>query len=177
MPGFTALNMTVEHSTPSSTLTNSISPPEAAEPRRHESPLSSLSSSTEDFPPEFCYNTFSTNAFRQNKKTGEETEEARCQPDATYSGPAPDCQSAVKNRPVSIEELLIPQHSTQFEQRIFPIDRQSDRVDSASSMHVGLQSGARKRKRRFSARTKTGCFTCRKRKKKCDEAKPTCTCL
>ena len=31
-----------------------------------------------------------------------------------------------------------------------------------------------KRKRNFSNRTKTGCHTCRKRKKKCDEGKPEC---
>lgn len=32
----------------------------------------------------------------------------------------------------------------------------------------------KKRKRTFSNRTKTGCHTCRKRKKKCDEGKPHC---
>lgn len=31
-----------------------------------------------------------------------------------------------------------------------------------------------KRKRNFSNRTKTGCMTCRSRKKKCDEGRPTC---
>jgi hypothetical protein len=31
-----------------------------------------------------------------------------------------------------------------------------------------------KRKRQFANRTKTGCGTCRRRKKKCDEAKPEC---
>ncbi len=37
-----------------------------------------------------------------------------------------------------------------------------------------VQSDPKKRKRNFSNRTKTGCLTCRKRKKKCDEAKPEC---
>lgn len=37
-----------------------------------------------------------------------------------------------------------------------------------------LQSDPKKRKRNFSNRTKTGCLTCRKRKKKCDEQKPEC---
>ncbi|RPB28369.1 trimeric LpxA-like protein [Terfezia boudieri ATCC MYA-4762] len=32
-----------------------------------------------------------------------------------------------------------------------------------------------KRKRQFANRTKTGCITCRRRKKKCDEGKPECT--
>lgn len=36
------------------------------------------------------------------------------------------------------------------------------------------QADAKKRKRIFSNRTKTGCMTCRRRKKKCDEAKPEC---
>lgn len=39
-----------------------------------------------------------------------------------------------------------------------------------------IQSDPKKRKRNFSNRTKTGCLTCRKRKKKCDEAKPECEC-
>lgn len=37
-----------------------------------------------------------------------------------------------------------------------------------------IQSDSKKRKRNFSNRTKTGCLTCRKRKKKCDEQKPEC---
>lgn len=36
------------------------------------------------------------------------------------------------------------------------------------------QSDMKKRKRNFSNRTKTGCMTCRRRKKKCDENKPEC---
>lgn len=38
----------------------------------------------------------------------------------------------------------------------------------------GVVQSEKKRKRNFSNRTKTGCLTCRKRKKKCDEAKPEC---
>lgn len=38
-----------------------------------------------------------------------------------------------------------------------------------------IQSDPKKRKRNFSNRTKTGCLTCRKRKKKCDEQKPECS--
>jgi hypothetical protein len=39
---------------------------------------------------------------------------------------------------------------------------------------VQVQSDLKKRKRNFSNRTKTGCMTCRKRKKKCDEGRPDC---
>ncbi|KAF1986675.1 trimeric LpxA-like protein [Aulographum hederae CBS 113979] len=39
---------------------------------------------------------------------------------------------------------------------------------------AGVHVDPKKRKRVFSNRTKTGCQTCRKRKKKCDEAKPEC---
>jgi hypothetical protein len=40
---------------------------------------------------------------------------------------------------------------------------------------MSAQSDPKKRKRNFSNRTKTGCMTCRRRKKKCDESRPECT--
>ncbi|QDS76431.1 hypothetical protein FKW77_004314 [Venturia effusa] len=40
--------------------------------------------------------------------------------------------------------------------------------------NAGVQMDPKKRKRAFTNRTKTGCQTCRRRKKKCDEAKPEC---
>lgn len=40
---------------------------------------------------------------------------------------------------------------------------------------MSIQSDPKKRKRNFSNRTKTGCMTCRRRKKKCDETRPECT--
>lgn len=39
---------------------------------------------------------------------------------------------------------------------------------------MSAQSDPKKRKRNFSNRTKTGCMTCRRRKKKCDETRPEC---
>ncbi|KAK2730538.1 nodulation protein l [Colletotrichum kahawae] len=45
---------------------------------------------------------------------------------------------------------------------------------TGSSRDAILQS-EKKRKRNFSNRTKTGCLTCRRRKKKCDEQKPECS--
>ena len=47
---------------------------------------------------------------------------------------------------------------------------------SAERTSGAIQSGP-KRKRVFSNRTKTGCLTCRKRKKKCDEMHPYCKSL
>jgi len=44
------------------------------------------------------------------------------------------------------------------------------------SAYGQMQADHKKRKRNFSNRTKTGCMTCRKRKKKCDESRPECTC-
>lgn len=41
---------------------------------------------------------------------------------------------------------------------------------------ISVQSDPKKRKRNFSNRTKTGCMTCRRRKKKCDENRPECKC-
>jgi ferric-dicitrate binding protein FerR (iron transport regulator) len=40
--------------------------------------------------------------------------------------------------------------------------------------HTGIRVDPKRRKRVFSNRTKTGCITCRRRKKKCDEGKPEC---
>ncbi|CAK7213991.1 hypothetical protein SBRCBS47491_001988 [Sporothrix bragantina] len=49
---------------------------------------------------------------------------------------------------------------------------------SPSTQKIGpplQQTDPKRRKRNFSNRTKTGCLTCRKRKKKCDETKPECS--
>ena len=51
-----------------------------------------------------------------------------------------------------------------------PTNGQSYDHDSA----VNEANAVRKRKRAFANRTKTGCLTCRKRKKKCDEVRPLC---
>jgi hypothetical protein len=49
-------------------------------------------------------------------------------------------------------------------------------ASSTDANRAGVQQhiDAKKRKRQFANRTKTGCGTCRRRKKKCDEAKPEC---
>lgn len=49
-----------------------------------------------------------------------------------------------------------------------------DQYGSEQRQGSVLQHDPKKRKRNFSNRTKTGCMTCRKRKKKCDEGKPEC---
>jgi hypothetical protein len=48
--------------------------------------------------------------------------------------------------------------------------------NSTDASRAGVQQhlDAKRRKRQFANRTKTGCGTCRRRKKKCDEAKPDC---
>jgi len=46
--------------------------------------------------------------------------------------------------------------------------------DPMTPMQNGIRTTDNKRKRVFSNRTKTGCITCRRRKKKCDEEKPEC---
>lgn len=46
--------------------------------------------------------------------------------------------------------------------------------DRTQMTSVQIQADMKKRKRNFSNRTKTGCMTCRRRKKKCDEQRPEC---
>ncbi|TIA03365.1 trimeric LpxA-like protein [Aureobasidium pullulans] len=52
-------------------------------------------------------------------------------------------------------------------------DMLSDQESEMQNDSVSGRKGPAQR-RRFSQRTKTGCHTCRRRKKKCDEAKPHC---
>jgi hypothetical protein len=49
-----------------------------------------------------------------------------------------------------------------------------DFESATETTRTGAQIDVKKRKRQFANRTKTGCGTCRRRKKKCDEAKPEC---
>ncbi|KAH6875339.1 maltose O-acetyltransferase [Alternaria rosae] len=49
-----------------------------------------------------------------------------------------------------------------------------DMIEETEFTRAGVQVELKKRKRQFANRTKTGCGTCRRRKKKCDEAKPEC---
>ncbi|OCT52728.1 hypothetical protein CLCR_10923 [Cladophialophora carrionii] len=61
--------------------------------------------------------------------------------------------------------------------RTFPKDEQltprQHEAEAQGSAHDRCQNITRpKPKRKFSRRTKTGCLTCRRRKKKCDEARP-----
>ena len=51
---------------------------------------------------------------------------------------------------------------------------EADQERFASDPQSGVTMSGPKRKRNFSNRTKTGCLTCRRRKKKCDEAHPIC---
>ncbi|OBT51284.1 hypothetical protein VE04_08662, partial [Pseudogymnoascus sp. 24MN13] len=51
---------------------------------------------------------------------------------------------------------------------------QNDRGAPYRGEYGQVQVDHKKRKRNFSNRTKTGCMTCRKRKKKCDETRPEC---
>ncbi|KAF2479885.1 hypothetical protein BDY17DRAFT_28021 [Neohortaea acidophila] len=53
-------------------------------------------------------------------------------------------------------------------------DRTSVPAQSDDTPNSGDYMDPKRRKRNFSNRTKTGCHTCRRRKKKCDERKPTC---
>ncbi len=54
--------------------------------------------------------------------------------------------------------------------------QEDGRGASYQGQYGSVQADHKKRKRNFSNRTKTGCMTCRKRKKKCDEARPECEC-
>lgn len=52
--------------------------------------------------------------------------------------------------------------------------RETSSADGYGQDQTGSSQSGNKRKRMFSNRTKTGCKTCRSRKKKCDEGLPSC---
>ncbi|KAI9817649.1 MAG: Maltose acetyltransferase, partial [Phylliscum demangeonii] len=54
------------------------------------------------------------------------------------------------------------------------LPRSSEYGTDRTPTSAAAQAEQRRRKRVFSNRTKTGCLTCRRRKKKCDEVKPEC---
>jgi hypothetical protein len=65
---------------------------------------------------------------------------------------------------------MAPPHASMSELNGFEPGSSADR-NLPGVQHID----PKKRKRQFANRTKTGCGTCRRRKKKCDEAKPECT--
>ena len=71
-----------------------------------------------------------------------------------------------------IDHSDYPQTSPDGEDRSMPL--YSGQYTPEQRRDGVIQSDPKKRKRNFSNRTKTGCLTCRKRKKKCDENKPEC---
>ncbi|KAF2117859.1 hypothetical protein BDV96DRAFT_405120 [Lophiotrema nucula] len=55
-----------------------------------------------------------------------------------------------------------------------PDTQDSMELSTIETTRAGAQVDPKRRKRQFANRTKTGCGTCRRRKKKCDEGKPEC---
>jgi hypothetical protein len=82
----------------------------------------------------------------------------------------------------AVPELQIPQPLPQTPMMGDDDDDDRDSLRGIQSPHphvhrdpmTGVQVDQKRRKRVFSNRTKTGCLTCRRRKKKCDEGKPEC---
>lgn len=163
--------MPVENSPPTATLASVTPPSDVAEPSHHVSTPQSPPSTT-DVPKAYFRNTFPKNG-DCNNETRDENKETEGQPNTACSAATLQSRPTTRIRPASIEELLTPQESTRSEQSVFYLNSQATEDDSASTIHAGLHPGAKKRQRGFT-RTKTGCLTCRKRKKKCDETKPIC---
>ncbi|KAL2411301.1 hypothetical protein ABEF91_002034 [Exophiala dermatitidis] len=74
------------------------------------------------------------------------------------------------NRPTTAETRL----AEALQQETDGQEGQRGSWDTEHSTNGETNAGGPKRKRNFSNRTKTGCLTCRARKKKCDEQHPTC---
>ncbi|KAI5778302.1 hypothetical protein EDC01DRAFT_622896 [Geopyxis carbonaria] len=64
--------------------------------------------------------------------------------------------------------------SSAAEEQRYHNDSMLQRPGGNDASPLSNQADPKRRKRVFSNRTKTGCITCRRRKKKCDEGKPEC---
>ncbi|KAI9750527.1 MAG: hypothetical protein M4579_006435 [Chaenotheca gracillima] len=118
-------------------------------------------------------------------------------PTASYYGQP----SQSTRQPYEPPRSTTPTHGSHSEMQLAEaLQRESENMDAASRQRLGtspedddshghlgsgdfdpnqtpnssVQVDHRRRKRVFSNRTKTGCMTCRRRKKKCDEQKPEC---
>lgn len=91
-------------------------------------------------------------------------------PVATEAVKATSAGYQIASRPMEPAHANIPPMATAHPPIIDPATFES----SNSTARNGVQVDVKKRKRQFANRTKTGCGTCRRRKKKCDEAKPEC---
>lgn len=96
----------------------------------------------------------------------------------TYSAQSRD---AFHDTQIQHRELL--RNSDSDSSRVSPLKTQLSAVEALNGSSpssttrttaAGVQVDPKKRKRQFANRTKTGCGTCRRRKKKCDEGKPEC---
>ncbi|KAK5949208.1 hypothetical protein OHC33_009749 [Knufia fluminis] len=86
-----------------------------------------------------------------------------------YSGPPGAHSSTPEGRLAEAFERQSSEHH--YASSANEVDH--ERFDDIKDESQGPQAG-QKRKRNFSNRTKTGCITCRSRKKKCDEGRPHC---
>jgi hypothetical protein len=97
------------------------------------------------------------------------------------STPSQYIQQQSGGGPMNLSEARLATALQQANQQESGSPHNQQAVHETSSSHDGYgqdqngssQSG-NKRKRQFANRTKTGCKTCRRRKKKCDEAQPAC---
>lgn len=118
--------------------------------------------SRDKYPPEIHYGQYLTSA--ENRGQVQETE--------TWSGIRQLHPQGSFSSDEQIGQMLRREsHNLDAEKSQQEITIRGGKSDQASNPKTEVK----KRKRNFSNRTKTGCMTCRRRKKKCDETKPKCT--
>ncbi|KAF2759659.1 trimeric LpxA-like protein [Pseudovirgaria hyperparasitica] len=89
----------------------------------------------------------------------------------------PDTLASESRMAESQDRMHSPtQRSVDYENGDDSVTQDHNEPSSTTELtRAGVQVDPKKRKRQFANRTKTGCQTCRRRKKKCDEAKPECS--
>lgn len=104
------------------------------------------------------------------------------QSNSWQSTPSQYAQQQNAGGPMNLSEARLASALQQANQQesgnphLEPAVRGTSSADGYGPDEAGSNQSGTKRKRQFANRTKTGCKTCRTRKKKCDEGQPTCKC-
>lgn len=93
-----------------------------------------------------------------------------------YPQPYPSTEEALGQILQGVSHSMDSQHHHDYDTSPGDDDRSANPYTFVTNdrREMSAQSDPKKRKRNFSNRTKTGCMTCRRRKKKCDETRPEC---
>ena len=117
-------------------------------------------------------NSYPQHHIQQNPQTPRQ-QQTHPQPQTAGSESGAVMEESMNSKHQSMESSYSEQGKAGGEPKLGDL-RELRMVEGSPQTPTHEGSEQKKRKRQFANRTKTGCITCRRRKKKCDEGKPEC---